>query len=61
MPVLVGTSGWQYSDWRGVLYPDGVPQRAWLEHYAGHYPTVENDGAVAVMVGVASRSTSPRT
>jgi uncharacterized protein YecE (DUF72 family) len=45
MPVLVGTSGWQYSDWRGVLYPDGVPQRAWLEHYAGHYPTVENNGA----------------
>jgi len=31
MPVLVGTSGWQYRDWRGVLYPPGVPQRAWLD------------------------------
>jgi len=21
MPVLVGTSGWQYDDWRGHFYP----------------------------------------
>ena len=44
MPVLVGTSGWQYRDWRGGLYPDGVPQRRWLEHYASRYMTVENNG-----------------
>jgi uncharacterized protein YecE (DUF72 family) len=44
MPVLVGTSGWQYRDWRGVLYPPGVPQRAWLEYYADRYGTVENNG-----------------
>lgn len=45
MPILVGTSGWQYRHWRGVLYPDDVPQRRWLEHYASQYATVENDGA----------------
>ncbi len=45
MPVLVGTSGWQYSDWRGVLYPPGLSQRRWLEHYAGRYATVENNGS----------------
>jgi uncharacterized protein YecE (DUF72 family) len=28
--VRIGTSGWQYADWRGVLYPIGLPQRAWL-------------------------------
>jgi uncharacterized protein YecE (DUF72 family) len=44
MPVLVGTSGWQYRDWRGVLYPPGVPQRGWLEYYATRYATVENNG-----------------
>jgi uncharacterized protein YecE (DUF72 family) len=44
MPVLVGTSGWQYRDWRGVLYPPGVPQRGWLEYYAERYATVENNG-----------------
>jgi uncharacterized protein YecE (DUF72 family) len=45
MPVLVGTSGWQYRDWRGVLYPPGVPQRRWLEYYASQYATVENNGS----------------
>ena len=45
MPLYVGTSGWQYRDWRGVLYPDGLPQRAWLEHYAGSFPTVEANNA----------------
>ena len=24
-PVHVGCSGWSYKDWRGVLYPEGVP------------------------------------
>ena len=28
--VLVGTSGWQYRDWRGLLYPPDLPQRDWL-------------------------------
>ena len=30
MPVLVGTSGWQYRDWRGRLYPQGLAQARWL-------------------------------
>ncbi|GLZ04227.1 histidine kinase [Actinomadura sp. NBRC 104412] len=45
MPVYVGTSGWQYADWRGVLYPKGLPQRLWLERYAEVFPTCENNGA----------------
>jgi len=44
MPVLVGTSGWQYQHWRDVFYPRGVPQRQWLEYYAGRFGTVENNG-----------------
>ena len=44
MPVLVGTSGWQYRHWRGVFYPEDVPQRLWLEYYAGRFGTVENNG-----------------
>jgi uncharacterized protein YecE (DUF72 family) len=44
MPVFIGTSGWQYRDWRGVLYPPGVPQRRWLEYYTSQYQTVENNG-----------------
>lgn len=39
--VHVGTSGWQYDDWRGAFYPEGLPQRRWLEHFAGAFETVE--------------------
>ncbi|RBY75232.1 DUF72 domain-containing protein [Geodermatophilus sp. TF02-6] len=45
MAVLIGTSGWQYRDWRGRFYPPGLPQRLWLEHYAGHFATVESNNA----------------
>jgi uncharacterized protein YecE (DUF72 family) len=44
MPMVIGTSGWQYKDWRGALYPAGVPQARWLEYYADAYPAVENNG-----------------
>jgi uncharacterized protein YecE (DUF72 family) len=44
MPVLVGTSGWQYRHWRDAFYPRDVPQRRWLEYYAGKFGTVENNG-----------------
>lgn len=43
--MYVGTSGWQYRDWRGVLYPEGVPQRLWLERYAECFTTVESNNA----------------
>src|SRR5512143_2151187 len=39
--ILVGTSGWQYDHWRGVLYPEGLPQRSWLARYAERFATVE--------------------
>jgi uncharacterized protein YecE (DUF72 family) len=39
--LLIGTSGWQYAHWRGRLYPAGLPQRRWLEHYAERFATVE--------------------
>jgi uncharacterized protein YecE (DUF72 family) len=40
-PVHIGCSGWNYKDWRGVLYPDNLPQRRWLERYSEVFPTVE--------------------
>ncbi|PZR83063.1 MAG: DUF72 domain-containing protein [Candidatus Aeolococcus gillhamiae] len=41
MPLIVGTSGWQYASWRGRFYPRGLPQRAWLAHYADRFACVE--------------------
>jgi uncharacterized protein YecE (DUF72 family) len=40
-PVRVGCSGWNYADWRGDLYPRGLPPARWLERYAELFDTVE--------------------
>jgi uncharacterized protein YecE (DUF72 family) len=45
MTLRVGTSGWQYAPWRGVLYPPGVPQQRWLAAYAERFDTVESNAA----------------
>lgn len=39
--VRVGCSGWNYKHWREVVYPQGLPARRWLEHYATLFDTVE--------------------
>lgn len=39
--IWIGTSGWSYDHWAGVLYPPGLPPRARLAHYVPHYRTVE--------------------
>jgi uncharacterized protein YecE (DUF72 family) len=39
--LRIGTSGWQYRDWRGRFYPKGVPATRWLERYADAFCTVE--------------------
>ncbi|MCU1594521.1 MAG: hypothetical protein JWO12_1913 [Frankiales bacterium] len=44
MAVLIGTSGWQYADWKPLIYPD-VPQRLWLERHASLFQTVEVNNA----------------
>ena len=39
--VRIGTSGWVYKDWKGLVYPAALPARRWLTHYAGLFDTVE--------------------
>jgi uncharacterized protein YecE (DUF72 family) len=39
--VWIGCSGWNYRDWRDTVYPKGLPEKRWLEHYAGIFRTVE--------------------
>jgi uncharacterized protein YecE (DUF72 family) len=40
-PVRVGCSGWNYDDWRGRLYPEGLGKARWLRRYAECFDTVE--------------------
>jgi len=37
----IGTSGFQYKDWVGPFYPEGLPQSRWLEYYAERFDTCE--------------------
>jgi uncharacterized protein YecE (DUF72 family) len=41
MAIQIGTSGWSYDHWEGVLYPPGTPPRARLEYYVERFRTVE--------------------
>ena len=45
MPVIIGTSGWQYRHWRERFYPEGVAQKRWLEYYMERFQTVESNNA----------------
>lgn len=39
--IRVGCSGWAYKHWRGLFYPEGLPQSRWFERYAEEFDTVE--------------------
>ena len=39
--IHIGCSGWVYKHWRGIFYPDGLPQKRWYESYAEEFDTVE--------------------
>ena len=41
MTVWVGTSGWSYDHWVGVLYPPGTTGKGRLDRYLGAFSTVE--------------------
>jgi uncharacterized protein YecE (DUF72 family) len=39
--AYIGTSGYQYDHWKGVLYPEDLPKDRWFETYAEHFDAVE--------------------
>jgi uncharacterized protein YecE (DUF72 family) len=39
----LGTSGFDYQEWRGTFYPDDLPHAEFLRHYATRLPSVEID------------------
>ncbi len=41
MSLYIGTSGWSYDHWEGVLYPPGLPAVERLAHYLPRFSTVE--------------------
>ena len=43
--VRIGISGWRYEPWRGVFYPEGLPQRRELEFCGANFSSVEINGS----------------
>ncbi len=41
MRYLIGTSGYNYPEWRGTFYPEKFPTNKMLAFYAQHFNTVE--------------------
>jgi uncharacterized protein YecE (DUF72 family) len=39
--LFVGTSGWNYPDWKGRFYPDGLQSKKYLSFYATQFRTTE--------------------
>lgn len=39
--ILVGTSGYNYPEWKGSFYPSDLPTAKMLPFYASKFPTVE--------------------
>lgn len=41
MKCYVGTSGWSFPHWKGILYPEELPPSDWLNYYSGNFNCVE--------------------
>jgi len=37
----IGCSGFHYKEWKGIFYPDGLPQSKWFRFYCEHFNTLE--------------------
>jgi uncharacterized protein YecE (DUF72 family) len=58
MPELrIGTSGYEYDDWQGRLYPRGLARTEWLAYYAARFSSVELN---TTFYGLPQRSTVRR-
>jgi uncharacterized protein YecE (DUF72 family) len=42
--LLIGTSGYDYKDWKGIFYPEKLAQVRFLEYYATQFDSLELNG-----------------
>ena len=46
-PQWIGTSGYQYPEWKGKFYPETMPAAKMLAFYAEHFFTTETNSSFA--------------
>ena len=54
MTIRIGISGWRYAPWRGVFYPEALPQRSELAHAASLFQSIEINGSFYSLQAPAS-------
>jgi uncharacterized protein YecE (DUF72 family) len=37
----IGCSGFHYKEWKGIFYPESLPQKEWFKFYAEKFNTLE--------------------
>ena len=42
--IYIGIGGWTFAPWRGVFYPDRLPQSKELEYAASQLTSIEING-----------------
>ena len=47
--ILVGTSGYNYPEWKGSFYPQDMPAAKMLPFYAERFPSVEINASFSRM------------
>jgi uncharacterized protein YecE (DUF72 family) len=52
--ICIGVSGWTYKPWRGVFYPDKLPQKSELAWAAGRLSSIEINGTFYALQTPAS-------
>jgi len=52
--ILIGISGWRYAPWRGVFYPEKLPQAKELQYASRMLPTIEINGSFYSLQSPAS-------
>jgi uncharacterized protein YecE (DUF72 family) len=65
LQFYIGTSGWSYSSWQGVFYPEKLEQKWWLPYYSQVFEYVEIDSTFyqipsKTMVKLWNARTSPK-
>jgi uncharacterized protein YecE (DUF72 family) len=43
--IRIGISGWRYEPWRGIFYPEDLPQKRELEFASRAFPSIEINGS----------------
>jgi len=42
-PIWFGTSGFSYKEWKPIFYPEGLPEKQFLQYYSSRLNSVEID------------------